>query len=296
MLASWITSALLALFLLCSASVAGALQQAPAPCSAQEQQQAPLPPEPRRVKIASLKFKSEKPLPPIADRLSKTVLKQERDIEEGEGWDTQVTGAIMRTWENEGYARIQVDDLDQQTLSESDQELTVALTATIDPGRQYRTAAIRFSPGTSSEVNEKLLSLIPLRAGDLYVEDKVRDAIDQIRLTFEQNGYIRFAGVPVADYDDANGTASVTIDWNPGKQFRVGKVEILGLEPGATQHLIEKYGWAPGSVYNGLAFTGFLESDDINLVTDSSQRARIDPSFDEDSGIANLKIDFRPCP
>jgi hypothetical protein len=136
------------------------------------------------------------------------------------------------------------------------------------------------------------------------VEDKIRDAIGQMGLALEESGFIRFGGLPITEFDDAKGTASVTIQWKPGKQFHIGRVEILGLEPEATQRLTEKYGWAPGSIFNGRAFTRFLESDDINLVFDptqnkvlpSSHRARIDPSFDEANAIANLKIDFHQCP
>src|SRR5690348_13604151 len=101
---------LLGLFLLCAVSIGHALQQSSAPCAAHEQQDRTAS-ENRRIKIASLKFESDTRLPRIADHLAKDILEREKDIEEGEGWDAQVTGAIIQAWENQGYARIQVDDL-----------------------------------------------------------------------------------------------------------------------------------------------------------------------------------------
>ncbi len=83
------------------------------------------------------------------------------------------------------------------------------------------------------------------------------------------------------------------LDLDEQKQFRVGKVEILGLEPTTESILRSKL--KPGDIFNYQVIDAFLKENKSALPPDASPK-EIERHHDVQNGTVDLVFDFRTCP
>ncbi len=78
-------------------------------------------------------------------------------------------------------------------------------------------------------------------------------------------------------------------------QFRVGKFEILGLDPSLAQALIDDSGLKPGSVFNAQQVKAFFERNKSLLPLDARPEENTEEILRERESIIDLTMDFRGC-
>lgn len=73
-----------------------------------------------------------------------------------------------------------------------------------------------------------ILSRLPIRVGNLYSKDKIRDSIELIRLILGEYGYIYADVDPAVEPHDENKTVSITFYTELGDKITLRKIEIRG--------------------------------------------------------------------
>jgi hypothetical protein len=86
--------------------------------------------------------------------------------------------------------------------------------------------------------------------------------------------------------------ADLSVEFDEGKQFHVGSINILGLDESAQSQLLEEFPIQRGEVYDQSLFSQFLSK---NASRFAPLSARDLSKLDEKEGLVALTVDFRPC-
>ena len=130
---------------------------------------------------------------------------------------------IRDAFQQHGYFKVVVQP-PRMTFSRVDHS-EVEVGAVANPGAQYRLDKISWS-GQYIFPEEKLNALLALHSGQIFDISKAREMLEQLRKFYSERGYINVSAVPDTQVNDASRTISMTIDIDPGREFRLREIEI----------------------------------------------------------------------
>jgi outer membrane protein assembly factor BamA len=152
------------------------------------------------------------------------------------------------------------------------------------PGSLYRVADIQFTGATVFDQAE-LRKKIRLKAGDPFSLAAILQGIEAVHKLYSTKGYIDAALEPQMDIDDEKLQINLTMKVTEEAQYRVGSVEILGLDDAAKNRLMERL--QPGRVFDMSVLKPFREMDERSVEIRRNVRDRT----------VNLVVDARKtCP
>ncbi len=215
-----------------------------------------------------------------------------------EGLDEVLEVRIRGDWQNHGFFKVIATGQAQVVSADSTYE-HVLVTIHVEPGLQYRLGDVRFReadpdvPDMLAFPREELRKLIPLQEGDLFSTDKIRESLDAMEKFYGSYGYINFVETPVTEVDDATQRISLLMELDEGKQFRVGKVEVFGLEASKAAMLTSAL--QTGDVFNRSLVDDFVEAN-MSALPEGASRHVLDTYSDERQGTVDIVVDFRARP
>ncbi|MFZ0882267.1 MAG: POTRA domain-containing protein [Candidatus Acidiferrales bacterium] len=141
--------------------------------------------------------------------------------------------------------------------------------------------------------DEQLRKLLPLREGDIFSVEKIREALDAMKKLYGNYGYIDFVVSPTTNIADDHPRISLVMEMDQQKQFRVGTVEVFGPDPKTESRL--KSALKPGEIYSPELLRRVLEENRAALPSDFSLQ---DVEFHRDvkSGTVDLRFNLQTCP
>jgi outer membrane protein assembly factor BamA len=204
-------------------------------------------------------------------------------------------------WQAQGYFKAQVELSGVETLEENSERRTVAITVKIDAGKQYRLEEIQFSGGVSSSPGqppaaseqfsmEQLRAFFPIKPGEIFDTHKLQAGTEELRKVYGKEGFINFTVVPTFNIDETNDRITLFVELDKGKQFRIGKVQILGDNPQPAQAQIRDLGLTPGSVFDPSLL------DHLKLSKTFRPEDDVERVLDERQGTVDLAIHLGDCP
>ena len=117
--------------------------------------------------------------------------------------------------------------------------------------------------------------------------DRIRDGLDSLRKLYGSDGYIDVSLGATTQSHDESQTVSVVMKLTEGPQYRVGNVQVVGLDPTLEDKLRSKL--KPGDVMNPQILCDFYRDNKLLLpasaspqdvkVTRDAQNATVDLSF-----------------
>jgi outer membrane protein assembly factor BamA len=231
---------------------------------------------------------------------------------------------LRNPWGDEGYFEAKVK-VEAKPVGSGDDGRR-AITAHVDEGLQYRLGRVEFradsnpdsddygTPGEplprrkpSSEDTpysielaarpvfplEELRNLIPLQEGDIFSAEKVREGLDALKRLYGAHGYIDFVALPNTEIDVGHQTVSLLFDLVEEKQYRIGKIEVYGLDAKSENALIWKI--KTGDVFNNELLQGLFDDNQYNFPAGSYWAE--DPKIvrHPKTGTVDIEIKFSPC-
>jgi len=139
----------------------------------------------------------------------------------------------------------------------------------------------------------ELRSLIPLQEGDILSAEKLREGLDALRKLYGSHGYIDFTPTPETEVDDDRQIVSIHFVLDEQPQYRIGKIEIVGLGSKTENALIWKL--KPGDLFNDDLLKQFFV-DNQALLPEGSSELNSEFRRNTKDGIADIKLKFRSCP
>lgn len=142
--------------------------------------------------------------------------------------DVYLLGALQ----NQGYLKAELT-VDTELVSSSPALQHVVVHARVKGVTRYRLASIQF---VSSEKHvafsaQELRPLIPLHDGDIFSVAKVREGLEGLSRYYGSHGYVDFVAAPTTNFDEMNQQIALVLSLQEGFQWRVGNIEIVGLNP-----------------------------------------------------------------
>ena len=204
---------------------------------------------------------------------------------------------IRGTLQDSGYFKAKVK-VEARLLDGNERRNRYALTLHLEEGSQYRLGNVHFKPADPDKTllafsGSELRQRVHMRRGDLFSAAKVRSSMEEITKLYATKGYIDMVPEPVVRNDDDNRPIDLLMKIDEGKQYRVGKIEFVGLGESLQNQL--KPQLRPGEPFNKALVDELLRQNKALLPADASwQDVHLTRNTKE--GVVDLGFDFYSCP
>jgi len=258
---------------------------------------APAQPPAPKVAIVSIAFAPGTHIPPsVRDRIFWSIKSPQLYDDPDQTWlqelqDVGVLGALQ----DSGYYRATVK-VDARMVEATQRRNRYALTLHIEEGWRYRLCEVRFEPSggntTLAYSSRELREHIHMRRGEFFNVSEVRGGLAEIERLYGTRGYIDMVPTPEVHNDDNGGPLELVIKVDEGKQYRVGKIEFLGLDAKAQSQLRPQL--KSGEVFDRSLAEEFLRGNQTLLPVDASlDDVQIKRNAKE--GVVDMRFDFYTC-
>src|SRR5882762_2464642 len=262
-----------------------------APCAESSASGNNLPPGPE-ISIAAVTFSdSLQMLVSDQDQIAESVRQQAH----GTSLDGVIDDGLERVrlgWQNHGYFKVQATG-EARILSSSPVSQLIALSVHVDEGSRYNLGGIAFKNNRAISNVDTLRGLFPIADGDIFDREKISTGLENLRKAYGEIGYINFTSLPDTTFDDEDRLISLEIDFDEGKQFRVGTVKVLGAEYARGQ-ILKALPIKRGQIYNSRLWEESLLTY-ASMFRECYCRKHETRHLDEKPGLVTLTLDFRPC-
>jgi outer membrane translocation and assembly module TamA len=251
-------------------------------------------PRPIKVIIASVEFQDGNGLPEELQAQIKRGIKQEFTVGPGTpdmDWVNELDEVAVRgALQNAGYFKAQGHTTPYLIRAEAHQ-LQYAVRIEIESGAQYRIGEIRFADFTVF-TQEELRKQVQLAAGEIFDVAKIRDTLDSIRRLYLAKGHIDVTIEPQMEIDDEKHQIAVMLKLSEEAQYRVGDVEILGVEEKMKKRLAALL--EPGQIFDATALTRFMKENESFLPEGVSVERNVYVRRDVQDRTVDITVDVRP--
>jgi outer membrane protein insertion porin family len=198
---------------------------------------------------------------------------------------------VRAGWQDRGYFKVQITG-ETRTLTSSPASQRIALSVRVDEGSQYKLSHITFKNNKAISSVETLRGFFPIVKGEIFSREKIGKGLENLRKVYGELGYINFTSVPDTQFDDENRLITLHVDLDEGRQFRVGSVNVQGVEESLREELLKTF--TVGQIYSSSLWEASLLKY-AAMFPDCDCPNREQLRVDEKSGIVMLTLDFRPC-
>jgi outer membrane protein assembly factor BamA len=179
-------------------------------------------------------------------------------------------------------------------LSRDLNEERVAVTLQVSEGRQYRLSEIQFANAHDFALPE-LRKQIPLQDGGVFTLAGTRRGMEALTRLYGSQGYINLAVSPDIRPDNKNLRISVLLDLDEGRQFRVGSVEVLGLDRSLSGPTL-KNKLVPGQIFSSALIEDVFSENKSALPANVSSKDAVEITQDARNATVAIVFYFGPCP
>ena len=135
-----------------------------------------------------------------------------------------------------GYLKATLDDAQAKVVQQSPDETLVDVTFAVHPGFQYKLTNVQWTGNTVFPAGQ-LQALIHLRASEPPDAVQLANDLDAVRSLYGTRGYMAASVEPVPQMDDSQATVSYQLQVREGDLYKMGELEIQGLDARTTNRL-----------------------------------------------------------
>lgn len=192
----------------------------------------------------------------------------------------------------QGYLKASFGDEQPKIVKQTADEVVVDITFTINPGRQYKVADIQIS-GNKAFSAEKIQELIHQKTGEVANAVQLQQDVEAVKKLYGTRGYMAASVRPAAELDDNEGSVKYRLEIGERDVYKMGELEIQGLDSHTTTRLVEAWKVRGGDPYDSSypakfreETKGFLPSGEWNVV--------LHESVDEKDKVVDVTMRFDP--
>ncbi|HSZ60538.1 MAG TPA: POTRA domain-containing protein [Terriglobales bacterium] len=135
------------------------------------------------------------------------------------------------------------------TDSQGRAEIEVAAIVPVTPGKIYSTASVAWKGNSAISIAD-LAPLIHLPVGEPADAVRLLRDIENVTKLYRSRGYMLVQVKPDAQFDDDKSTVHYDLNVVEGDLYKMGELEILGLDTQTTAHLRAAWALPQGQPYN----------------------------------------------
>ena len=157
-----------------------------------------------------------------------------------------------------GYLKAKFERATARVLSQEEGEVQVAAVVPVAPGKVYSASGVAWG-GNKVLKTDELQNALHLPTGQPVDGVRLHEDLREVEKLYHTKGYMLARVKPTAAFDDDHSTVAYTLSIDEGEQFKMGELEIVGLDSQAKTHLQTEWKMAEGDPYNGEYAKQFLE-------------------------------------
>jgi outer membrane protein assembly factor BamA len=167
-------------------------------------------------------------------------------------------GGVAAVYHRRGYLRADFGDPIPHLLPQDSAPNAVAVSIPVSEGEQYILKEVAWS-GDSVIPFDQLAKSLHVAAGTpMNIVQLEQDTLSLL-LQFHPKGYLMADVKPEAILDDSSHTGVYHIQIRQGDVFRLGKLEIVGLDDARARSLVQLSRLRPGDPYDATYWSSYLQ-------------------------------------
>jgi len=189
-----------------------------------------------------------------------------------------------------GYLRATFADPQAKVVQTEENEVLVDVTFPLELGPQYKLTEVAIS-GNKSIAVDTLRKLIQLKIDQPADAIELGHGMDNIKNLYGTRGYMAAALNVAPELDDAQHTVKYRLTISEGDVFKMGDLEILGLESHAKDRLRNNWTLFSGDIYNA-GYTRRFVSQALQDVLKGDWNSDIQETLDHKDKIVDVTLRF----
>lgn len=170
---------------------------------------------------------------------------------------TRAEKLFLPVYLKRGYLKATFSEPQAKVVSSDADDITVDSTFTVDPGQQYKLNSIELS-GNKALSAETLRSLIHLTLNQPANVVELNNDVDAIKQLYGTRGYVAAGVKPTPIIDEETSTVRYVLHIDEGALYKMGELEIMGLDDHTMSRLQNDWTLHPGDTYNSGYIQKFL--------------------------------------
>jgi outer membrane protein assembly factor BamA len=192
-----------------------------------------------------------------------------------------------------GYLNAKFNDPEASVAEQNEDEVLVDVNIPVEPGRQYAVSDIQVV-GATVFPPTKLRERIRLAPGQPANVTKLNQDIEDIQRLYKTQGYMEASIKANRELDDAQGTVKYSMQVHEGTVYKMGDLDIMGLDSRTTARLVESWKLTGNDPYDSSYLKQFLDSALQDIDKMGSWRAATHESLNEREKTVDVVIRFDP--
>lgn len=192
-----------------------------------------------------------------------------------------------------GYLKASVGDPQPKVVEETPDETLVDVTFPVTPGLQYKLSGVQLGGFKDTFSVGKLRELIHLQPGEPANAVQAEQDVAALKKLYGTRGYMGARIQPTPEINDADSTVSYVFHFEEGSIYKMGDLEIRGLDSKATDRLITAWTLPAGQTYDSGYIQQFLDSIHIQYPADQWKITVHETTEDQDKTV-DVSIRFDP--
>ena len=193
----------------------------------------------------------------------------------------------------EGKLRAKFGEAQAKIVYETPDEVEVDAVLPVEEGREYKLSRIEWS-GNIVFPAAQLSKGIHQQPGQTVNAVQLSNDLDAIKPLYQSRGYMKAVVTPQLDLNYADGTASYKLEVKEGDQYRMGDVEIEGLDEKSSAHIREAWTLHQGEPYDSTYVKRFLKDTGDLLPPSIKWGVTIHEDLNEKEKTVDVTVRFKP--
>ena len=189
-----------------------------------------------------------------------------------------------------GYLKAAFADAQPKVVQDSPEETVVDIALPVSPGLPYTLNGLQFS-GYNVFPADKLRELIHLQTGQPANAVKLDKDIAAIKQLYGSRGYMAARIVATPEMNDADSTVKYVLRFEEGGVYKMGDLEIRGLDSVITQRMVAAWKLREGDTYDSQYPKKFTESA-VSLLPGEDWNITIHESVEEKDKTVDVSLHF----
>lgn len=179
------------------------------------------------------------------------------------------------------------------TQDEPSSDIEVDAILPVTPGKAYSTAHVAWQ-GNAAVKTDELQSMIHMPVGQPADAVRLARELESVNRLYRSRGYMAAQVTAEPTIDDAQATVRYELKVVEGDQYKMGELEVVGLDTQATAHLQQAWTLHEGEPYNGEYAKKFLDSTNALLPGGVTWNIDVHESVNAKDKTVDVTLRFRP--
>ena len=166
-----------------------------------------------------------------------------------------------------GHLKASFGGAQPKIVKDGEQETVVDVTIPVEPGLQYKLTQIDWA-GNSAFTSEQLQGLLQLKPGQVANAVLLDKDLVDVRRLYGTKGYMAPMIQPKPEMQDSDSTVRYQIEVREGDVYKMGELEIRGLDDKTKDRLLFNWRLKEGDTYNSGYIQRFLDGTSSQLPKD----------------------------